>query len=382
MKTAIPAAEWGVESAASRKTRPILAWAVVGAFFDVIAVVAMVGWIRSGQMKRVPPGPSEVPTWMQWTSPIYQAAGMVAMVVVVYLFLIRPWRREGHITTDGLILLAIVPCVWQDQLINFFQPWFTYNTYLFNLGGWFSHIPGWMSQNGHLQAEPLLWIVPIYVYACFGATVAVSVGLRKVKERWPHLGAFGLLSGCFGVLCVFFSLIEPVWMTLGFYTYPGAIKGLTVFHGRYYQYPIYCAILGAVWVTFMASFRYFRNDRGETLAERGLDQLRVTGMKRTGIRFLALSGAMTTAFMCYAIPGAIIGLYSDPWPKDITSRSYFVHGICGPGATEWIQDENMARNGEYACPGPNVPIPRRNSVHLGPDGKLVVPAGSGRVGDD
>jgi hypothetical protein len=122
-------------------------------------------------------------------------------------------------------------------------------------------------------------------------------------------------------------------------------------------------VLMAVLWTGWACLRYFRNDRGETIAECGLDRLHLSQKGRLGVRFLALVGACNVViFATYNLPMALAGLYSDPWPTDITSRSYFTNGICGPGTT-------------YACPGPEVPINRPRSAHLDPGGGLV-PVGS------
>jgi hypothetical protein len=75
------------------------------------------------------------------------------------------------------------------------------------------------------------------------------------------------------------------------------------------------------------------------------------------VRFLALVGACNVIFLvCYSLPNALLGLYASPWPKDVIDRSYFSY-LCGPGT-------------DYACPGPGIPIPRPDSVHVDPDGRL------------
>jgi hypothetical protein len=186
--------------------------------------------------------------------------------------------------------------------------------------------------------------------------------MRKAKARWPNLNNFSLIALCAGCVLVGDAIIEPLWMMLGFYTYPGPL-GPILFKGHYYQWPLIDGILVACWVTSMACIRYFINDKGENLGERGLHQLRVTGTKKTIVHLLALNGAMTMAFMAYDVPAAVVGLYSSPWPKDITSRSYFLDGLCGPGTNR-------------ACPGPAIPVPRRDSAHVGVNGDLVIPAGT------
>lgn len=72
---------------------------------------------------------------------------------------------------------------------------------------------------------------------------------------------------------------------------------------------------------------------------------------------------MATGQLTYKVPMARFGLYSSPWPEDITRRSYLTDGFCGAGAEE-------ART-NYSCPGPAIPIPRPDSANVGRDGKLV-----------
>jgi hypothetical protein len=73
---------------------------------------------------------------------------------------------------------------------------------------------------------------------------------------------------------------------------------------------------------------------------------------------LAFAGLANAIFIvCYSLPLAIAGLYADDWPTDVTSRSYLTGGLCGPGT-------------DYACSGLSVPIARRGSAHLRPDGSL------------
>jgi hypothetical protein len=353
----------------SRRFRPVVAWATLGLVFLTIEIVALTGWFTSGDFKRTPPGPTPVPSYIEVGSHVMEAIGVVALPIFLYYFLIRPWRRERHITTDGLFCLAFFTVFWQDSLPNYFQPWLTYNAVLFNRGAWDPHILGWLSPNGNLMAEPLIWVLPVYVYCCFGIVLISCWLTRKVRARWPQLGTAGLLALWFCAFFVVDLIVEPPWLAVGLYAYPGAIEWLTLFHGHYYQFPIYEAVMVGLWWTVMTSLRYFKNDKDETIAERGIDRVRVTGRAKTVVRFLALVGAVNIGQLSYNIPAALFGLYASPWPKDITDRSYLTNGLCGPNAEDYTGVKN-------ACSGPAVPIPRRDSARLGPDGTLVVPAGT------
>ena len=76
----------------------------------------------------------------------------------VWHFWIKPWRRERKITLDGMLMLALGLMVFQDPLLNYFNTWCTYNTWLFNMGAWTSHVPGWSApeEPGRMVSEPLI----------------------------------------------------------------------------------------------------------------------------------------------------------------------------------------------------------------------------------
>jgi hypothetical protein len=181
--------------------------------------------------------------------------------------------------------------------------------------------------------------------------------MGKVKQRWPNITRVRLVLACFAYLVVFDLVCELAWMRTGFYAYPGTVDWLTLWHGHYYQFPIYeSAMFGGI-LTVWACVRYFRNDRGETWAERGVDRVRTTPRRLTAIRTLALVGMFNLIYIVFNIGYVWIAAHQTGWPDDIVNRSY-LNGLCGPGT-------------QYACPDPGVPIPLPNSVHVGPAGELV-----------
>lgn len=342
-----------------RSFQPVKAWAVVGVLFLLIEGWALTRWFTSGDATPTPTGADTVPGYMKVAVHGAEVVSVVAFAVFVWLVLIRPWYREGSVTLDGLFCLVFFTVFWQDAFSNFFQSWFAYNAEFTNLGSWNAQVPGWLSPNGNLVAAPL-FLHLAYVWGIFGAAMFGCVILRRVKTRWPQLGPAGLMGIALLWFVVVEGIAEPGMLLSGLASYPGGISWLTLFHGHYYQFPLNQWLLFAlVWAAWCC-LRFFRDDRGHTVAERGLDELRVRGGARTGLRFLALTGACNAIFLvCYSLPNALFGLYASPWPEDVTSRSYFAY-LCGPQTA-------------YSCPGPGVPIPRPDSAHLGPDGKLIVP---------
>ena len=299
---------------------------------------------------------------MKFSLVAQQALAVPACAAFTYIFLVRPWRRERRLTLDGTLVLGCWLMYWQDPLVNYSANFEAYNAGFFNRGSWLSKVPGVLAPEAHRFAEPLLWAPLMYPVALFGMTIVANAVMRKAKARWPSLGKLGLIAICVGFIALVDLILEVTWMRTGVFAYGGAIRWLTLFPGHYYQWPVYETLWGATWAGF-ACLRYFRNDKGETFAERGLDRLRVGGRARPVIRVLAIAGAMNAMFICYGIALSFFAQRQDPWPQDILSRSYLTNNLCGPGTS-------------YHCPGPGIPIPRPNSAHISPEGTLVVPAGT------
>ncbi len=105
-----------------RKIRPVLWWAALGVFLAGVAVFSMNSWISSPDFTRTPTGASPVPDFMRWNAYISQALGPIAAIPVVYFVLIRPWRRQGHISLDGTLLRAFWGVWWIEPIGNFSHP--------------------------------------------------------------------------------------------------------------------------------------------------------------------------------------------------------------------------------------------------------------------
>jgi hypothetical protein len=325
----------------------------------------LIRWVSGPYFKAVPAGPTAEPGWMRTVQDIWQPAGIAAALFCLFWFIVRPWRRERTVTTDGLLVAAFATLWFQDPLSAYYDHWFTYNSNLVNFGSWVKDVPGWLSfgKPGAMLVEPILLIPFVYVYFIIIGTLLGSWVMRRAAARWPRLSTVQLIAICFGAMAALDFVAEGlIWLPLGFWEYPGGI-GL-LFPSTYHKFPLNELLTIATIFTAIACLRHFRDDKGRTLVERGADKLRVGTAGQTALRFLAIAGAVhLILFLGYNLPNSWVGAHSRPWPKDLVKRSYFTDYICGQGTAN-------------ACPGPGVPIPRGNaSARLGPNGQLVVPAG-------
>jgi hypothetical protein len=363
---AAPAREIAGVEVRRRTARPVLLWAATGALFLAFAAYLIIAWLVSGEAKRVPSGVTPVPGWMKVVLEIQQWGLFAAALVLIYFQVFRARRREGRIPVKGLVVISFALLWWSDPLYNYFVPGFNYNAYFINLGTWIGHVPGWQSPHPTSTPQPLIWLPGVYTCMFFLMAVIGSRIMGAVGRRRPEMGRVGLLISAYVPLVVVGTFWEAMFMRMGSHQYGGAIDELTLSHGQYYQFPIYQGISAAALYTSWAALIHFKDDRGRSLVEKGLERVQAGARMQGLIRFFAVSGAVTVIFFgFYHIPMNFFALEQSAWPASIQERSYFTSGLCGAGTT-------------IACPGPIVPVPRGdNSLRVTPDGKLIVPPGTG-----
>lgn len=351
-----------VQSGARRP--PVVWWAALGVPFLLIQAIAYGRWIGGGHLQRTDPGPDPIPTYMRVFGHTQEILNVGLTGILVYYLLIRPWRRERNITTPGLACLAALTCYWQDLAGGLFHAGggAVYNTALLNWGSWYNFIPGWVSPRAGFMAEPPLFALGWFIPGFVGFPLLLAAFMRRVKRRRPNIGALGLCLWAYGFAVLIEFPMEFIYLRFGTYIYPGALPSLTLFFGHYYQFPIYAFLLwSACWAAYGALF-YFVDDRGRSIAERGVDTLRITAKQRLTVRFLALSAFLNLPLFLYTLFFIFASLQpSWRWAPDVIDRSYYRNQLCGPGTG-------------YQCPDRGTPVPRGDGgAHVDDNGELLGP---------
>lgn len=265
---------------------------------------------------------------------IWQWGSLAAGALFIWLVVIRPWRREGHITNDGMFTIAFLLAYWQDFGINWFHSSISYSSYLINYGNWGKSIPWWNNPGGHTMPEPFVLVWPIYAWFIFGGVIVGCKLMHIARARWPRMSTARLVVGCFLGWALFDLAVELLMMWSGIWVYTGsALKWETLFFDNYWRIPLHeCVLWGSVW-TAWTLIRFFKNDRGQTVAERGIDQVHVGRRSKSIIRLLALTGIVNLCLVGYNL--SYYPFYETDLrkvlPHDLLSRSYFTHGVCEPG---------------------------------------------------
>jgi Spirocyclase AveC-like len=332
---------------APRSWRPVVAWAAAGAVLLSFETVVLARWVFGPNFKSTPPGPDQISSGQQVLFMVLQIAVPLAALVAVYFWVVRPWWRGGHLTTDGMLTLSAGMVFFWDMSMNYTSVSLLYNSHLVNRGAWANGSwPSWISPNANYLPESLFITIPGYVALVFSQVVLVLWMLRKIKARRPKLGPTAAVVFIFVGLVVVDTIIETVLLRTGIYAYPGSIRAITLFAGHTYQVPLSETVLfGGVALGAIACLSHFRDDRGYTVVERGLNKIRVGAKSKQLIKFLAIFGAVHLAFLVlYMVPQQWFAVHSGPFPAGY--KSYMINDMCASGSDG------------RACPGPGVPMPR------------------------
>lgn len=326
--------------------QPVQIWAWIGALLVAFSLYYTGKWIASDQFVAVPSGPDVPPHWMRMALDIGQIVMTIAWTASFCWFVLRPALRERRLTTDGLIMIGCTLASLLDALSDVGQYWFTYNSYLFNRGSMLGLMPITLSPHaaGANEAWPMFFINTLYGNFIVVAILMCAL-LRFVKSRWPAISTPALVAICFVLGAIADFIIEGlVLLPLGFWTYAGGYWAVN--EGTYYKFPLHEAICAGSVFASLTCLRFFVDDKGQTLCERGLDKLNASPLKKSAMRACAvIGGTMAIFIVTYHLPQGFIALHSAAWPDDVVQRSYFTNRICGPQVN-------------LACPGPTTPIAR------------------------
>lgn len=327
------------EAAAGPNSRPVLVWATLGAAFAALQIYVYVSWIASDDFASTPHGPDALNSGGKFWVPFFQIVSPL-MAAAVLAWVARGCVREKRFTFDAMVVTVWAGLYWLDPFINFLRPQFFYNSYLINRGSWVDHIPGWISPNGHLLPEPLIFLGAIYLWMGPIATFMACGAMRRIRARYPRATTLRTIVGAWVGMVLFLLGCELFFIRTGMYAYPLTIHKLSIWGGRTYQYPLAELLFWPmVWVS-MGALRFFRDGDGQTFLDKGINRVGPTRL-RPALRTLSMLGYATVAMFIYYVPMTVLTAYGDPMPDGYPT--YLTNGMCGPDT-------------DVACPGRGVPI--------------------------
>lgn len=340
------------EIAGSDGTALIQTWAAIGVLFLIFIGWTVYQWVSAPYFgpTKLAPG-VEVPLNFRIGVHAVEIGMGLVWLYLIWTQIIKPIRANGQPNTAGLLGIAFFIAIFWDPSMNWIQVGCVYNPYAFNLGFLSAEIPGWMSPRGEQLPEPLLAWAGGYPGFLLWMTFGGLAAMRFFKARYPAISKVKLsMIGIFAAMIVDLVLESLLIRFSGIYAYPGSIRALSLWGGHWYQFPLYEAFFFGGWVGTTSVLLYFRDDKGHTWVERGVEKLsycKNSNFRQSMVRLAAIIGfCQVVELIIYVLPMPLITANADPFPDDLPA--FFTTGanMCGPGTG-------------LACARPDLPILRR-----------------------
>lgn len=341
-------------AAMTRNSTPVMYWAALGAMFLCLAFYVWGSWILSDDFRPVPVGNDPIPLNVKIAVRAIEALAAAVALGMLWKCVFGPWIRNRELSFDGMLVLNLLLMWWADPIDNYVTVSFLYNGYTINMGSWASFIPGWGSPNPQNFAEPLLMMGGFYIgYWMLNVFLGCWL-LGLLQRRLPNLAMGWRILLMFIPLAIIDLVVENLIMRSGAAAYPGVVRSFSLYPGEVYQWPLYEAAIVAFVSTGFTCLRYFKDDKGQTFVEKGVERLKISKGRKKLVTFLAIAGFVQPFFLIgYFLPYNLFAMRSDTAPA---YPSYMRNLMCGEGS-------------QYACPSYDwVPIPQRGSrIFVTPD---------------
>jgi hypothetical protein len=333
-------------------TRPARRWgpahylALAGALLSAYITWTITAWLLDGPEPVTAYRDTDSVPW--YAARIYELA-VVVLAVVLTTKVVRQCRREGRLVLDALIIIGGALTYFWDPIPNWIKPNFMYSSNWVNLADWTGHAPGIVNPDAGRMPEPVLFIWLTYAFGLLFFAMILNALMRAARRRWPGIRPAGLVGICIlGAFGLDLSLEGPMFL-LHLWGLPGAPSEFALF-GSTSRFPWAEIIPVTLVFTGFACLRFFRNDKGEALTERGLAG--ASPRQRAAVSVLATIAVCNSFLLGLGVIQIAAGFFADPYPD---YPIHMVNDLCDTPGVEGT------RYGP--CPGsPGFHAPGRGSL--------------------
>lgn len=321
-----------------RSVPPAVVLGVIGALVAGYALWTWGSWLADGPAQitasRDPASAS------RWVARGYESL-MVVAAVAIAVHVVRQCRRERRLAFDAVMVIAGFFTLFWDPMVNWMQPNFMYSCQWLNLNTWVANAPGVVNPTANLMPQPV-FIMLIYPFGLLGFAMILNRAMTSLRRRFPRISNLELLAFTYVFGWVLGVALEAPMFLCNLWGLPGAPAGLSFFSDAHrFAWAEY--LTTAIVFTTFAAVRFFRNDKGQTISERGLEGLGPAARATVPIFATVAVFAMSMwALLLVQIPA---GLHSSPYPAGYPA--HMINGLCNiPG------NPNSTQPTAYGpCPG-------------------------------
>lgn len=290
------------------------------------------------------------PGSVSWYAARAIECGVVLASLLVIRYLVRGCRRGGRfLTFDVMFCLAGATIFWSDFGMNIFQPVFVASSNFVNVNNPCGHMPFVVNPDCGRGPEPLLFFPLVETFLILALAIGVSKLVSRARRRWPGMSSAQSFAVIMAIAFAA-STLEILVLALGVWGYAGP-RWMSFSPGHGAQYHAAVLLGTGLFFGLMVALYIVRNDKGQTIVERGLERHRPRFRKA-----IALMALYTSVQFITWIPGngpmILFSFYQDGWPG---MPAHLVNDSCdAPGV-------DGTRYG--LCPGaPGYRLPGRHSL--------------------
>ncbi len=332
--------------------------ALVGALLLGLQLWTWIGWLIAGPQAITGYEDRDSASW--YTARVLEVA-MIVVFTVLLVYLVRKCRREHELVFEAKLFIAGAAVMWLDMWTNLLQPLFLYSSNWVNLNNPLTGLPFIPNPDPGSLPFPILFHAFNYPVALLVAGVLVSTVMGKLRARWPRMSNVQLLLLCALLGIVFDFAYEIPMFKLRVWAYPGTPDELALFSSNSTKFPIWEWIPAGIAFASFGALRYFKDDRGRQLTERGLEGH--SPVVRQTLSVLALIAVVSGVWLWATTTQAIGGLYADPYQP---LPAHLVNDVCDAPLLGGGQRTGTAYG---HCPQEGSPIPVRKLPESADDGQ-------------
>jgi hypothetical protein len=281
----------------------------------------LIAWIADGPQAITQFRDTSHYTW--WLARVLEGAA-VLLAIITSLWLWRSSRSGRRVSFDVMFVVAGFLGFWTDPMVNFIQPIWLYNSNFINVGSWAGHIPFVLNPAADKVPEPIVFGPLVYAFGILVFALLMERVGKGLLRRRPTMSKRQLWARLVIVAMGIDLALELPLLLTGMERMAGFPSWFSIGGHSPTKFAVVELIGVSLLFSGLALLRMSRNDRGETIVERGL----APGRRGRFISLLALIGVFNLGM--FAVNGAlaISGLYADHYPDN---PPYLINDVCGPG---------------------------------------------------
>lgn len=325
---------------------PTTALAGLGVLVVVYELWTWAAWLAAG--------PQQITSYRDTSSSSWSVARLYEVLVVLVAAallatVVRQCRNQHRLTLDAKLLIGGVAALFWDPFGNFVQPAFFYSSNWLNLNSWTGFAPLVVNPDASRMPEPL-FICLVYPFGLLAFAMAMNSVMRLVRRRRPDASNLAVLGAGSAAGVLLGMALEAPMFLLHLWSLPGAPAELSLLGNAQRYAAVEYLTTGFVFAGW-GTLRFFRDDEGRALTERGLERL--SPGYRTPVSVLATIAWCASLLLILQLVVNVFAFRADPYPAGFPR--HLVNGMCDVGAT------TGTRYGP--CPGsPNFHMPTPGSL--------------------